>query len=497
MNATEQRLFDVAVGEASGAESPPDVRARVLARVRDGDSTRRGGGSESGSPWLAVALVLLGIAVVIAVVVTSEDSPRPEPEEPNAIQDPLSAPELPPVIEVIAAPGAAVADPSLRNVLARSPTDRMTSFAFVQDLEHLERLEVGRMPPFNLLGAQGVHVRDDWFAPIAKCRKLRVLEIRNLGGFRSAHLRVLAGMPQLESITIDSVQWTLTPELIDELAAMPALRRLKLRNFTVTGEGFDELLRLDKLTSLDLELVQEVTEEQLAALATLENLEQLRLGSIGAHIQAMLTAAAGLPSALTPAVLARYDDMPKLESLEIDHVWLNHEHLQKLPTGLRRLNLRLWPQGEKSVAAALLALDRLEDLSLRFMAGPQGSWGSDALESLLSHRMFRRLDLEAPTEPAVVAALAEQMMLEEFRVTVPEGGNLDCVADLPSVRIVQVKPSSKFDTETEWDALCSPLRKLRRLEEVRIVGGPPFALSNLREMLRESVRVRRLEATSW
>ena len=94
-----ERYFDLALEEACGRSTPPDVTARIVtagnvAQRAARDRAREAGSASSGrrrSPWLAAALVFLGLGVVLTLIHERDLGLNLDPE-PVPLQDPVAGP---------------------------------------------------------------------------------------------------------------------------------------------------------------------------------------------------------------------------------------------------------------------------------------------------------------------------------------------------------------------------------------------------------------------
>ncbi|MEC7583928.1 MAG: hypothetical protein VYE77_06390 [Planctomycetota bacterium] len=95
-----EKYVDLALEEACGSSTPPDVTARIVtagnvAQRAARDRAREAGSASSGrrrSPWLAAALVFLGLGVVLTLLYERDFGLNPDPE-PVPLQDPVAGPD--------------------------------------------------------------------------------------------------------------------------------------------------------------------------------------------------------------------------------------------------------------------------------------------------------------------------------------------------------------------------------------------------------------------
>jgi internalin A len=148
---------------------------------------------------------------------------------------------------------------------------------------------------------EDVTITDDDAKMIAKSKTVQVLNLNKVKNTSDAHLKVIAGIPQLEGILIKGEEVTdaglkalaqckslenvalgstkkVTDAGVKELAALPKLQALHLGFMTLTGEAFKDFAGAKNLESVTLEYVDGIDDQAAKHLAALPNLNALKIG---------------------------------------------------------------------------------------------------------------------------------------------------------------------------------------------------------------------------
>lgn len=236
---------------------------------------------------------------------------------------------------------------------------------------------LGKLPGLKVLHARRCAGADDTgLAGLAKSPSLRVL---SLGGSQGMYvswqgqsrewregdqaacttrgLKELAGIATLEELDLEDID-IVDDDVLAALAKLPRLRKLQLsprgrEHLPVTDEGLKSLAACASLRELDLYDAPKVGDAGIAALGALENLEALKFGRTGKVTAAGVKGLAGLK---------------KLRHLSLGASQPGAEGMAVICgfTGLE--TLELWSvQGIPAEAfAGLSALKRLRELNLNF-----------------------------------------------------------------------------------------------------------------------------------
>jgi hypothetical protein len=158
---------------------------------------------------------------------------------------------------------------------------------------------------------EDVAITADDLKKIAKSKSMQVLDLRHVKNMTDDWVKLLAGIPQLESVILngdaitdagmkslaqatsleDVVLFTksVTDEGVKELAKLPKLRSLFFLGLKLTGSCFEAFAGSKTLKSVTLEMVDGFTDEGAKHLAKLPNLDELKVE--GGFRESKLTAA--------------------------------------------------------------------------------------------------------------------------------------------------------------------------------------------------------------
>ena len=112
--------------------------------------------------------------------------------------------------------------------------------------------------------------------PLRECRNLESVKLGNNSSIDDSSMKVLGQVRTLKSIDLSKT--AVTDEGLAELAKLPNLEELKLEDCeNITGEGFEEFASPHGLKELNLRGVRKLNDAGLAELAKFEDLENLLL----------------------------------------------------------------------------------------------------------------------------------------------------------------------------------------------------------------------------
>ena len=157
--------------------------------------------------------------------------------------------------------------------------------AFFEHVGHLTTLE-----SLNIISTK---FNDEWMAPIGKLTNLKVLRFTNNGKITDAGMVQLAGLKNLETLSI--VGTHITGKAYAQFEGFTKVTRVSHRGSSIDDEGLRQLCdHLPNLESLSLAHAKFVTDAGATHLAKLTKLKSLELGTTKATPQA-LKAIAKLP----------------------------------------------------------------------------------------------------------------------------------------------------------------------------------------------------------
>lgn len=280
-------------------------------------------------------------------------------------------------------------------------------------------------------------------APLAKSGRLRHLTFARFGVAIDS-LRVLASLPQLESLDFESYG---AFDADDELKYLAPLKRLRSLKFSadseVTGVGLKHLAQATELESLQLGHFAGLTDEGLAQLRPLKRLKELDLGD-------------AKPTAAGFAALAA---LTELETLKLRKE-LTDAHLAHFAglVKLRELDLTRW----NITDAGLAKLDKLTALEQLRLGGVKGVTGS-GLAAFAGAAKLKRLSLagcEGLTDEGL-AGVAKLTQLEHLELPQQIGdAGLERLAPLKNLTWLDARESKITPAAAKKFASGYPERKL-------------------------------------
>ena len=451
--AARERRFDAELAAVLGAD---------LARFEE-----RGDSANVQKPWLAAALVLLGVAVTVLTAIAA--APDRTPLQGPAIYEP-------PLLTRIGVPTA--------GHLALLPSDARSVAMFCHEANR-DFAPFARLHEIVAVDVNGPGLEVEWaldcLVPFASLPKLEVLAIPLQPAMTPAHLAVLAKSTSLRSLKL-YLRRTLTVDDVRVLAALPRLERLSLCEGTLDAVTVRSLSDLPKLSTLELNAV--VTDEAaLLQLRSLHLLRALRFEMMGATPIAAPDAAGGIGAGLTPSVAAALRGLPVLESLELQTCEVSVRAIEELPTTLRSFALTRSPDTAADVYVAMQRLVRLQRLAV------DGPWSSTTAEvqrvegertvmsakstvvennavqpsqaKLLQALPLVQLDYTGTLSSELRAALATTPSLREVRLHRATLDDVRAVAAVPNLERLVLFQSAKDAGDLEC---LKAARTLKRLE---------------------------------
>jgi hypothetical protein len=444
-------------------------------------------------PWLAAALVLLGVAVTAGTMWLARGGGRDAAQEPAALPPPVRADgrnaieALPKDTQNLDAGILSPAEArvflgfaSLRRLVLRpldvqvGPINTRQKLPVWDDPPAAVLAPIAKLPALESLQVYGIATPPPVIAPLAGCAKLRELE---LSGDRvvvdDAFVQALAAIPGLRSLRFDLVQL--------DAAAVERLASLRLCSLHLSRPiGFDANAW-----------------HRLCKLKTLETLSLNDLGrSFSWHGK---DHAFWMPA---PDDLRALGELTQLRRLELRACDFRDEHLAALPDSLRELglfSLELTPDGLRGLKR-LGALRRL-DVSTRrydlrvFATEPVelrrecANAIADAIQTL----RLVELRFTGKLTPELQHAIATHAELAELEFPSLGAAELDALAELakaPSLRRLRLVDAS-IPTRLSPD-LLAPLRQCRSLQRLELFvvdvrGKPPFDDAAVRALLGPDV----------
>ncbi|MCB9885992.1 MAG: hypothetical protein H6838_10885 [Planctomycetes bacterium] len=241
--AAEQRWFEVMLDEVRA-----DRRGATAAPPR-------------AMPWLAAAILLLGLAAVVGVFVsTRTGNSQAAPQEPR----PLPAP-----VPVRGSEALQALDPRTENVLLQfDAAEGLPPFDHLPYLRALSLESDPGAPPSSPAPS---------LQPLAACPRLEQVAIRRFGGScGAAALRPLMELPNLRSLTLVGCDKRLTVDVVEVLSKL-ALRSLSLQDAELHPAGFAALDGLPLLQRIELRHCGGLGKCDLRVLCRLRELRGLSL----------------------------------------------------------------------------------------------------------------------------------------------------------------------------------------------------------------------------
>ncbi|MBX3462712.1 MAG: hypothetical protein KF830_06050 [Planctomycetes bacterium] len=459
----QDRRIEAGLAELFGSERPPDVSERVMAAMeRDPRPAPDTAGSRS-RPWLAAALVLLGLGVVFAVTrLRREDAAQrvlQEPREPAfvVVEDLADVQALP--VDTIAVDAHDL------------DHEAVAALTRLQALRHL-RLRYGEqvrdhgdsLAPRHDAGNRR-SIDDQALGPLATLLALERLDLAGARNVRGHGLRFLRELPRLETLRL--LWCDVTDEGVELLPQFPALRELRIHgNLAIGPAGLRAIAACRQIDHFDLSACPQLHEDDLVVLGSMQGLRNLRLDNLSvlrnddrslptaeeAALRSAVIEAAQRPGAgVTDKVLLALPPL-RLHVLTLrfasfagngmraiagmDHLILldlmgndgvRDEHVAALPRGLLALGLA----GCRNLTAATVA--GLDGMHLQSLSLADATWLTDeGLAHLLArHPLRRHLDVGRCT--GLTAASVDRLVaasIHDLRVTGVRGWTSELAARL-------------------------------------------------------------------
>ncbi len=140
---------------------------------------------------------------------------------------------------------------------------------------------VGSMTALEVLDLPGSHLTDENMTAIGRLKKLRRLDLESLHVSDTA-MAHLGGLHELEVLNLNGSG--ISNNGLRVLGSLQKLHTLRLESVGMSGESATQHIgRLVNLRYLDIRQNHKLTDEALAPLAKLHQLEVLKLGSLSAH----------------------------------------------------------------------------------------------------------------------------------------------------------------------------------------------------------------------
>ncbi|MGE3175185.1 MAG: hypothetical protein AB7O97_21335 [Planctomycetota bacterium] len=443
-------------------------------------------------PWLAAAIVLLGLGAVIGTWWL-----RREP--PGAAQDPAPAP-LPDAVHADRTRDLAGLPVDVHHLACR--LDGPADLAELARLQQLRRLVVLAYDPKAaagrlrgvLDGVVGVH--RGWAAPapgtllpLASLPRLESLALPSQLAVDGAQLAALRSARALRELSVGAAA-VVDDTFAERLAALPALRALELREVPLDAAAVTLLERVG-LRELRLQSCPGVGESALRALAALSSLEALELEGVGrpslGHAPADAAAAAVTP--LAGPSLEGLRRLPRLRSVRFHGCVLDDTALAALPDRIEELWLSSASGFTAEGLQSLQSLPRLRVLRFRERSGygllenhripPEQA--ADALAEVLEGVRLRECSFTGVPTPRLVEALAAQPELTQLSLSSMVGDHsaldLAPLGRSPSLEHLSLLNQPHLgDEDLRPLAACRTLRSLRAHACGRITAAAATAL---------------------
>ncbi|HEX6812434.1 MAG TPA: hypothetical protein VF384_12470 [Planctomycetota bacterium] len=444
-------------------------------------------------PWLAAALVLLGVAVTAATMWLARGPERDAAQEPAPLPPPVRAdgrnaiealPEGTQHLNAgILSPDDARVFTRLRSLrrLAVRPLD-----VHVGPINTRKKLPVWDDPPAAV------------FEPIAKLPALESLQIYGIATPPSVFAR-LAGCATLRELELTGEHVVVDDAFVQALAAIPALRSLRLDLVQLDAAAVERLARL-KLISLHLSRPIGFDADAWSRLCRWPTLETLSLHDLGRsfpwrgkdHVFFM-------PA---PEDMQALGQLTKLRRLDLRACAFRDEHLAALPESLQDLglhSLELTPEGLRGLKrfGALRRLDvSTRRYNLRVFAREPVELRREcarAIADAIHALRLVALSFTGELTPELQQAIVTQPELAELEFPSLGVIELDALAGLAEapalrrLRLVDASIPTRLSTE-----VLAPLRRCRSLRRLELFvvdarGEPPFDDAAVRELLGPDV----------
>ena len=285
----------------------------------------------------------------------------------------------------------------------------MAEIAKIQSLKNLDvtldRMtdeglrSLGKLTSLEVLFLYGnPKMTDDGLRALTQLRSLKHLRLGQEGPFTDRGMEHLAAMPSLKVLWLDT--HNVTDEGLRRLSKSRSLERLCICWLdNITDRGIAYLTAMSQLKGLNATHVKLLTNSTMAHLATMPNIDDLRLpyGFTDAginhlanldHLKYLWVNCAG-NSPLTDKALATVSKLPELEVLYIGGAGFTNEGIELLQNlkNLSSLHIAFWPGLDNETLKHLARLPKLRDLSWSSsdsvtMSGLSALNGLAGLESL-------------------------------------------------------------------------------------------------------------------
>jgi hypothetical protein len=441
-------------------------------------------------PWLAAALVLLGVVVTATTMWLARDAADDTAQEPVTLPLPPSvsiegkaALEALPVdtenlIASILLPGhsAALARlPKLRR-LVLCPLD-----VHIGPINTRKILPVWDAPPA------------DWLVDVARLPALESLQISFQIKTSPALLAPLARCTTLRELELHGEHVQLDDTMIAALAAIPSLRSLRFDLVSMPVDAIAKLARL-RLTSLRLSRSPGFDAASWRELCRLKSLQELKLTYLGRSTGMR----GGNQTSWMPAPedLRALAALPDLRRIELHQCACTDEHLASLPdtlTGLGLRNLELTPDGFRS----LQRFGALRDLHVGtrryspnvFVDEPAGLRRdcAAAVAAAIGTLRLRSLELEGEFTPELGRAVAAQPDLTDLQVSSHRIGDVGELAAAPALRrllLSELRTPGLMTIDT-----LAPLRACPRLESLELYVHEGLDVADVQKLFGDRVVV--------
>ncbi len=477
MHLAEERLLDAAL-------------AQVFARRRAATAPAR--------PWLAAALVLLGVAVTAATMWLARGAERDAAQEPAPLPPQVPAEgkaaieALPTDTENLA---AVILHPDHAKVLSRFPKLRRLVLSpldvRIASVNTRKKLAVWEQPPPDLL------------AEVAQLPALESLQIGARIAVTPAVLEPLRRCAGLRALELSGEHVVFDEAFVAALAAIPSLRALQLHSVRADAAAIAKL-RTTPITALHTFSTAGFDAEAWTALCAWKELEALSFGGLGRQH----TFVAGMPTETSwrpgPDELRRLAELPKLRSLTFRGCDLRDDDLLALPTGITELELaihELTPAGLQHLRR-FGALRSLSIGTARFRTGffdqtpaSERAAAADAVAEALGTLRLQRLSYYGAVLGPLPQAIAAQPDLAWLSLTTGSFGQQDLaeIAKAPALHFLRLSTDAIGNTlpvET-----FAPLRQSRSLRTFQLYvneerGAPGLDEAALQKQLGDGVTLR-------
>jgi hypothetical protein len=451
VHAAEERLLDAAL-------------VQVLARPRHGVAPAAG-----ATPWLAAALVLLGVLVTAttmwlgrapAPAVVQEPAPLPVHE---VVRGRSEIEALPADTQHIAAYIMRPADVALfERFRSLRKVDLIPLDVRFGPIETGRILPVWSAPPADLL------------TPLTRLPALECVRVTSRIVVSPALLAPLAASRSITELHFEGEHVRVDDAFVQALAAIPNLRALRFDLVRLDAAVIDRL-RLLKLTSLELSRPNGFDATAWQALCATPSLEKVALEWLGRpdFFGGNGKQPYWMPQ---PEDLRALGKLSKLRRVELHRSMVTDEHLESLPTSLTDLALdghELTPDGFRSLKRftdlrSLRVATRRYNLTV-FATEPADlrRASADALADAIGALRLRSLNFEGEFSDELARAVAAQPDLADVYITTSHLGDLSPLANAPALRRLRVDLTSPGPT---LDSLA-PLRHCRHLESLTVWGS--------------------------